>query len=177
MLGANDAVIPGPTTSQHVPIVQYKENLVKIISHPHVQAHKAKIFLVTPPPLDEIKTMHLDKDAGSPPTRRAAVSAAYSEKVREVAREHPGVVLIDIWKAIMDKAIEMTPDDYQQGGPWLGTVENGKQGGLADLLPDGLHMSGDGYRVFWKAIKDCIQVPEKPVFPDWSELNPLPSKP
>ncbi|KAF7545709.1 hypothetical protein G7046_g9500 [Stylonectria norvegica] len=153
LIGANDAVIPLPTTCQHVPIEQYKENLTNIVNHPRIRAHKPKILLVTPPPLDEIKTTKLDVAKGhSQSTRTSAISTAYSETARQVAQENPGIVSIDLWQAIMDKASSMAPGDYQAGGPVLGSPENGKQGGLDELLPDGLHMSGEAYKVFYETL-------------------------
>lgn len=179
LLGANDAVLDGAPTNQHCPIDQYKENLGKIISHPSIKAHAPKILLVTPPPLDEIKHGDLTKKDGlEDPLREHAVSAAYSEKAREVARENPGVVLIDLWQALMDKAIELTPADYQSGGPWLGSLKNGKSGGLDTLLPDGLHMGGDGYRVFFEAVRPHIgtewaglSADSDFVYPTWRQLH------
>ncbi|KAH7023651.1 SGNH hydrolase-type esterase domain-containing protein [Ilyonectria destructans] len=181
LLGANDAVIDLPTTAQHVPLETYKENLTKIVNHPRITAHKPKILLVTPPPLDEIKVTVRDMNWGhSQASRTSAISASYSETARQVARENPGVVLVDLWQAIMDKAIEMAPGDYQTGGPWLGSPENGKQGGLDELLHDGLHMSGKAYQVFydtllphigqeWKSLPADDRVGY--VFPDWRELT------
>ncbi|KFA68786.1 hypothetical protein S40285_01196 [Stachybotrys chlorohalonatus IBT 40285] len=181
LLGANDAVLPILQAPQHVPIDEYKANLGKIISHPHVTAHKPKIFIVTPPPVDEIKTKELNMAEGFPCSRRSsACSASYSEKAREVARENPGVVLIDLWQALMDEAISLTPDSYQSGGPLLGTPENGKRGGLEKLLHDGLHMTGDAYRIFFEIIQPHVgsEWPKTEgdrtgyVFPDWKVLNP-----
>ncbi|KAM0253888.1 hypothetical protein ACHAQJ_007120 [Trichoderma viride] len=179
LLGANDAVIPLETTSQHVPLETYKENLNKIINYPRIRAHNPKILLVTPPPVDEIKLKILDTAEGHASAIRAsAISASYAEKAREVARENPGVILIDLWQAIMGEAISMSPEDYQPGGPWLGSPENGKQGGLDELLPDGLHMGGKGYRVFFDEIKAHIGQRNRPgdrtdyVMPDWRIVNP-----
>lgn len=179
LLGANDAVKPGAATSQHVPIETYKENLSKIINYPHIRAHNPKILLVTPPPVDEIRLQEIDVAYGHPAAiRSSAISASYAEKAREVARENPGVVLIDLWQAIMGEAISMSPEDYQPGGPWLGSPENGKQGGLAKLLPDGLHMGGQGYRVFFDEIKAHIGQDIKPddrtdyIIPDWRVVTP-----
>lgn len=179
LLGANDAVLPLETTSQHVPIETYKENLGKIINDPRVRAHNPKILLVTPPPVDELKLKGLDIEQGhASAIRSSAVSTAYAEKAREVARENPGVVLIDLWQAIMGEAISMSPGDYQPGGPLLGSPENGKAGGLDKLLPDGLHMGGDGYRVFFDTIKAHIGQEIDPenradyVLPDWRVVNP-----
>ncbi|KAG5915935.1 hypothetical protein E4U42_007870 [Claviceps africana] len=183
LFGANDAVLPLPTSSQHVPIERYKENLTKIITHPHIKQHNAKVLLVVPPPVDEIKLAKLNVAEGhASALRKSATSAAYSEKAREVARENPGVVLIDLWKAVMDKAIAMTAQDYKPEGPWLGSPENGKQGGLDSLLPDGLHLSRDAYRLLYDQIEghigeewrglseqDCTGY----LYPDWKVLNPV----
>lgn len=183
LLGANDAALPLPTTSQHIPIDQYKQNLIKIINHPSIKAQNPKILLVTPPPLNEIKLKQVDMRCGhSRATRSSATTASYAEKAREVARENPGVVLVDLWQALMDKAISMTPQDYTKGGPWLGSPENGKQGGLETLLPDGLHMNCEAYKVLYEQLKCRIGEEWDPqdrtnktgyVFPDWTVLNPL----
>ncbi|KAM0334126.1 hypothetical protein ACHAQA_001146 [Verticillium albo-atrum] len=149
LLGANDAVRPMHT--QHVAQDKYRANLTKIITHPAIQAHKPKILVVTPPPVDEIRMEVVDKAKGWPEsTRFSSISAQYSQLAREVAAEN-GVVLIDLWQALMDHAVAKTPS-YKAGGPLLGTFESGQQGGLADLLPDGLHMSGEAYRVFYDAV-------------------------
>lgn len=166
-------------SKQHLPIDEYKANLGKIVNHPSIKAHGPKIILVTPPPLDEIKHETIDRSRGlEGPQREHAISAAYSEKAREVARENPGVVLVDLWQAIMDKAIDMTPADYEYGGPWLGSPENGKSGGLDTLLPDGLHLSGDGYRVFFEAVRPHIgtewtglEFGVDFVYPTWHKLH------
>ncbi|KAF4121241.1 GDSL-like Lipase/Acylhydrolase [Geosmithia morbida] len=180
LMGANDAVLPFSPTKQHVPIDEYKENLIKIISHPRIKKNKPIILLVTPPPVDELKHSKLDAESGlSSSIRTSAVSASYAEKAREVARENPDrVVLVDLWQAIMDKAIAMSPDDYQPGGPWLGSPENGKAGGLDTLLPDGLHMNGEAYRIFFDIIRPHIGkewegLPPNAgyVFPSWQNMN------
>ncbi|KAF4993012.1 hypothetical protein FDECE_13543 [Fusarium decemcellulare] len=180
LFGANDAVLDNAVTNQHVPLDRYKENLIKIINHPRITAHKPKILLVTPPPLDEIKSTPRSLSNGHKEAlRKFAVSASYSEVVREVAREHPNTILIDLWQAFMDKAAEMAPGDYTPGGPLLGSPENGKPGGLDILLHDGLHMGGEGYRVFYETLRPHIGKEWKGladddrtgfVIPDWREL-------
>ncbi|KAI0430456.1 SGNH hydrolase-type esterase domain-containing protein [Xylaria sp. FL1042] len=170
LLGANDACLTTPTTTQGVPLGQYKENLIKIITHEHIKAHDPKILLVTPPPLDEMQSFVTDVQKGhKEPTRKAAVSAQYSETVRQVATEVPGIVLVDLQKALMEKAISMTPD-YDPSGPPLGYV---KRGALEQLLPDGLHMSGEAYKVLFDIVKPHISLPEDYfVYPDWRIMNP-----
>ena len=179
LFGANDAVLPLPTTSQHVPIEKYKQFLQEIVSHENIVAHKPKILLATPPPLDEIRTTELDLAKGHASSQRLAkVSAAYSEVAREVAKANDGVVLIDLWKGIMDKAISMTPG-FDASGPALGTPESGQRGGLELLLPDGLHMSGEAYKVLYDLVLPHIgtewkNLPEGDrtgyVFPDWQGM-------
>lgn len=185
LLGANDAVLPLPGTWQHVPLEKYGENLSAIITHPRIQAHNPKILLVTPPPLDEIKAGEEDRKEGFPePIRRAAVTAKYAQKARDVAAKHDNVTLIDLNKAIMDKAIELVPGDYEPGGPLPGTPENGKRGGLEKLLLDGLHLGGLAYQVFYDILSphvgpewENLPVTDRTgyVFPDWREFEP--SKP
>ncbi|RCI15460.1 hypothetical protein L249_3363 [Ophiocordyceps polyrhachis-furcata BCC 54312] len=208
LFGANDAVLPLPTTSQHVPIDEYTKNLEAIIHHPRIAAHKPKVLLVTPPPINEMKLAELDLAAGHPSvTRNFDTTAAYSERARTVARrawemkkkkmmmkkkggggggggqQHGGeeeeavaVVLIDLWKALMDRAIAMAPQDQRPGGPWVGSRENGKAGGLESLLPDGLHLGGEGYRILFDLVRPHVGQGWEAVegdgfvFPGWKEL-------
>lgn len=175
LLGANDAVLPMEGTWQHVPIDDYEKNIEAIITHPHIEAHKPKkILLVTPPPLDEIKSTKLDMADGFPcSVRQAAVSAAYGQRVRDIAARHDNVVLIDLYKALMDEAITKSPDDYSPGGPLLGTPENGKSGYLEVLLPDGLHTAGEAYRIFYDILHPHINWADHPwVLPDWNDFKP-----
>ena len=164
-----------PTTSQGVPLEEYKKNLKTIITHPNIVAHSPKILLVAPPPLDEIRITELDLAYGhQQATRTAEQSAAYSQVARDVAAEFPGTVLIDLQKALIEKAISMTPN-YDPNGPQLG-YPGGQRGGLKELLPDGLHMSAEAYKVLFDLVKPHIG-PFAPdftdyVFPEWRALNP-----
>ncbi|KAI0128698.1 SGNH hydrolase-type esterase domain-containing protein [Xylariales sp. AK1849] len=162
LLGANDACLPHSTPPQRVPLEEYKTNLKAIITHPNIIAHNVKILLVTPPPLDETRIHQFDiLEAGLKDlTRKAAISASYSEAARQVAAEVPGTILVDLQKALMDHALKITPDvtdkDFNgKGEPLLGYLE-GRRGALGQLLPDGLHMSGEAYRVFFDLVKQDI---------------------
>ena len=65
------------------------------------------------------------------------------------------------------QAISMTPD-YDPAGLPLGYGDGAKRGALEQLLPDGLHLSGGAYRVFFDIVKDHISLPEDYfVYPDW----------
>jgi lysophospholipase L1-like esterase len=110
LIGANDAALE--SERQYVPIDEFKKNLVTIITHPGITAHDPKIVLITPPPVDEIRKQEFDReDGGRPLSRATANSAKYSEAVRQVAREAPGVGLIDLHEALMNLATEMTVED------------------------------------------------------------------
>lgn len=135
---------------------KYKANLKRIITHPNIMAHNPKIFLITPPPLDQIRITQLDLAIGHPSaTRYTKISAQYSEAVRQVAAESPGVVLVDLFKALMDVAIAKTPG-FDPNGPPLGDPQGGVRGYLEKLLPDGLHLSSESYRIFYDIVRPHI---------------------
>ncbi|KAK4639053.1 hypothetical protein QC761_702040 [Podospora bellae-mahoneyi] len=169
LLGANDACVPLPTNHQHVPLDKYKINLKRIITHPTITAHKPRIFLITPPPLDQIRITELDLASGHPSaTRHAKISASYSEAARQVAAENAGVTLVDLWKAIMDTAIKKTPS-FNPNGPPLGYPE-GQRGYLEHLLPDGLHLSPESYRIFYDLVSSYIDSnDDNRVLPEWRQ--------
>jgi len=54
LFGANDACLKDGPTSQHVPLQIYRENLKTILNHSSITAHSPTIFLVTPPPINEV---------------------------------------------------------------------------------------------------------------------------
>ncbi|KAG8165925.1 hypothetical protein KVR01_004477 [Diaporthe batatas] len=160
LLGANDAALPLDDDNQHVPLEQYKANLARLASHPRVAAHGCKVLLVTPPPLDEIRRTEVDVAQHGRATREQARSAAYSAAAREVAAEL-GVVCVDLAKALMDHAVANTPG-WDASQPPLGSAAGGRRGHLEKLLPDGLHMSGEAYRVLWGLVEPEIE----PRFPN-----------
>ncbi|OHF03712.1 GDSL-like Lipase/Acylhydrolase [Colletotrichum orchidophilum] len=175
LLGANDACLPIPTNSQQVPLEQYKQNLRDIITHAAIRAHSPKILLVNPPPLDEIRMLERDLEKGhGQASRSAAVSKTYSDAALSVAAEFPGVVPVDLHKAVMRRAVSMTPG-FTPSGPPLGHPE-GQRGALEVLIPDGLHLGGEGYRVLFELVKPHIgpfeESREDYRLPDWKILNP-----
>lgn len=169
---------PFPELKQHVPKDQYKANLAKILSHPAIKAHNPKILLVTPPPVDEIQCKKSDLTNGWPDVSRyAALSAEYSQIARDVAAE-TGVVSVDLYQALIDYAVAKTPGYDPQGKARLGTFELGESGKLGELLPDGVHLSGEAYKVFFDIVLPHIH-PEWAndpghkgfLFPDWRDLH------
>jgi len=79
---------------------------------------------------------------------------------------------------------EATTEGYTPGGPRLGTFEYGQRGALERLLPDGLHMGGEAYEVFFNAVKPHIgtewaDLPDDDrtgwVLPDWKTFGRAPT--
>ncbi|GMF45227.1 unnamed protein product [Phytophthora fragariaefolia] len=66
-LGANDAALPnGSAVAQHVPIDDYKGNLVKLVHAFKGMAPGAKILLITPPLVDdEVQQTHSERYQGA----------------------------------------------------------------------------------------------------------------
>lgn len=89
--------------------------------------------------------------------RETGRSASYSQAARAVAAEIPGVTLVDLQKALMDVAVANTPGwDAAKEEHALGSVESGRRGHLEKLLSDGLHLSGEAYRVLWGLVEGEI---------------------
>jgi lysophospholipase L1-like esterase len=181
LLGANDAMLPIPTARQSVPLEEYRANLKAIITHPNITAHSPKVLLVTPPPIDELAMLECDMAKGMGQLSRSARNTSkYAQVAREIAADVPGTMLIDLWRAVRNRAVELTPDWVQEDGsgkPWLGTLESGTRGGFKTLLTDGLHMDHEAYKLLFGLVSPHILVDdnredhEKDVFPPWWVLN------
>jgi isoamyl acetate esterase len=124
---------------------QYRENLKTILNHPSIAAHNPKaIFLVTPPPINEVQLKEEDLKKGHGAlTRNQKVTQRYADAVCEIAAEYEDrkVILVDIWKALMSARLKLTPN-------YEGPSEERDDEGLRKLLVDGLHLTGAGYNVF-----------------------------
>lgn len=104
LFGSNDACFLEAQNGQHVPLDQYKKNLVDLVTHPKVTAHKARLLLVTPPPIEERRLEHRVKSQGySKLNRSNIVTKQYADASREVAADMK-VACVDLWTAFMSKA-------------------------------------------------------------------------
>ncbi|EIW69193.1 hypothetical protein TREMEDRAFT_31374 [Tremella mesenterica DSM 1558] len=156
--GANDAVLPGQR--QHVPLDRYKTNLSKLISLIRSPASEwyspqTKIILINPPPIIEtawhLSSLQKWRDFGSkgdPPTpnRDRRVTKQYAEACVEVAKAE-GVDVIDFWNTLVQRAGGEEPER------------------LAPFFYDGLHLTAEGYKVLFEALKGLINS-------KYPELNP-----
>ncbi|KAI7315677.1 hypothetical protein KC315_g10997, partial [Hortaea werneckii] len=153
--GANDARLPSTgEPEQHVPLESFKANLRAMATLPQLRTHHpgTKILLVTPPPVDE--RLCAQDDAGKGifhPRRTAETTALYAQAVRDVGAEVDGgegdVAVLDLWGCFMRLA------GWVPGEPLVGSKDveqaDPEKGGLARLLKDGVHLTGEGNRVLF----------------------------
>lgn len=134
--GANDAAIPEAQNNQHVPLEEYRQNLEKIITHPLVAAHNARIILVAPPPINEHLQWISDKEKGhSTVSRLAATTKSYAEGACEVG-ERLGVPVVNLWKAFMART-DFNAQTWKVGDPIPGARDVSQNDKLVELMYDG----------------------------------------
>jgi lysophospholipase L1-like esterase len=102
--GANDASLPAHNFRQHVPLAEYRENLVAIAAALRKQCPAAALLFVTPPPLDEATYLQ-QRFAGDPPvlSRTNAVAGEYAAAVEAVAAE-VGAPCVNLWRGMQEAA-------------------------------------------------------------------------
>ncbi|KAF2465811.1 SGNH hydrolase [Lindgomyces ingoldianus] len=175
--GANDASSPKTENNQHIPLEDYKENLQKIITHPLVLAHKPRILLVAPPPINEHLQFISDKAKGySRVSRVAATTKSYADAACEVGKKL-NVPVVDLWRAFMSRA-HWNAATWNTGDPLPGSLDIVQNDVLAGLMYDGLHFSAAGYDVLFEETMKVIaaewpdQLPEKlpTVLPGWNDV-------
>ena len=129
--GANDACLPDSDTGQHIPLPEFKDNLKAIVRHSSVKAHKPRLIIVNPGPVDEYQAEQSDAAKGITRVRRTAEhTKKYAEACLEIGKELD-VVVLDLWSAFMAKA------GWKVGEPLAGSTAAPKNEVLTELLRDG----------------------------------------
>ena len=123
--GANDACVKGSQTGQYVPLEKYKINLEKLIRHPTVQAHQPRLFLITPPPINEYQFREFNDFS-----RTAENTRKYAEACSEVGVKL-GVPVLNLWRAIMKRV------GWSEGDPLAGSIAIAENMQLRAMLRDG----------------------------------------
>lgn len=132
--GANDAVLlNGDDSRKHVPLQEYKNNLLKIISHIKASSNATHIVLITPPPVHEegVKLRAREKygaHCGDQPSRTNEVTGTYAKACMEAAKESK-VPVVDLWSSM------------QENPQWQ-----------TSYLSDGLHLSPDGNKLLFEKL-------------------------
>lgn len=135
LFGSNDACFSETQNGQHVPLDEYKQNLVKILTHPTIEAHKPRLLLVSPPPIEERRLEHRVKSQGYTKLNRAnAITKQYADASREVAKDM-NVACVDLWTAFMSKA------GWRSGDPLYGSKNLPENDTIRNLIHDGKSIS------------------------------------
>lgn len=174
LLGSNDARLPNTppgTPQQHVPLEEYKKNLRAIVTHPQVTDHTGvRRILITPPPIDERRVRQNDFIQNTP-CRHASDYAKYAQAVRDVGKELD-IEVLDLYKAMITRA-GGSIDDAEP----VGSLDLPENKILRSFVRDGLHLSPEGYKVFFDEMMELIesiwpdQMPERLplVQPGWTD--------
>ncbi|KAL8460601.1 hypothetical protein ACS0TY_032213 [Phlomoides rotata] len=141
--GANDASLPDRYSAfQHVPLDEYKQNLVAIVAFLKKQWASTRIILITPPPIDEAARIlhpYVPNPSGLP-ERTNEVAGRYAKECVAAAAEC-GVAVIDIWEKM------------QKLPNWEKTY-----------LSDGLHLTPNGNKVVFEEV--IAQLKDQKISPD-----------
>ena len=181
-LGANDARLPNTgEPAQHVPLDAYIKNMRGFVKATQQCMSSTKIILITPPPIDEPKTLLAGVAKGWPETevvlqRKATVTALYARAVCELGTEL-NVPVVDIWGAMMSRAgysMEKPPEDEAS---FPGSREAPPNEVLRRFLSDGLHLSRKGYDLLYEELMAVVgrvwpdQLPQNlpMVWPAWDD--------
>ncbi|KAG8624717.1 hypothetical protein KVT40_007784 [Elsinoe batatas] len=175
-LGANDARLPGtPPIDQCVSLSEYIENIKSILSHKALSAHQPQFLLITPPPIDERLCKITDQEKGYAESRRsAAQTATYAQAIRDIGQEK-SIPVVDLWTSFLNEAGCSATWDGKSDLPGSSALPVNDK--LRELLSDGLHFTGQAYRVMFREVMKTIneQLPElnpermQMVFPEWKD--------
>lgn len=144
--GANDAA---SNTIQHVPLPEYKDNLVAMCRYLlDLGMPCSSIILVTPPPVHE-ETWLAFSELND---RSFSTAQTYAHAVTEVARTL-GVGAVNVFDAIVER------DNWRE------------------CLSDGLHLSDHGNTVVGEKVIEMLEgclkgEPETLVWPEWTCVHP-----
>lgn len=145
-LGANDATLPdGPDKVQHVPLDNYRTNLLKIAQGLQSKAPNAKILFITPPHVDDSRR---NKD------RSNASAGQYARACVETGTQ-AGVPTLDL-----HSFFNAMPAEKRNGYLIDGLHFNASGNMVVDeLIRAAIH----------EHFPDLVPVLEKWQFPDWHE--------
>lgn len=131
LFGSNDACFAEAKTGQHVPLDAYRENLVKLLTHPSIKAHGARLLLVTSPSVEERPLEHRVKSQGYTKLNRTNErTKQYADVSRQVALDM-NVGCVDLWKVFMNRS------GRREGQPLPGSIDQPENDTLRGLVHDG----------------------------------------
>ncbi|KAH9857693.1 SGNH hydrolase [Lenzites betulinus] len=164
-LGANDAA--RAHSKHHVPLERYEANLAELVRRVRspesaFYSPDTRLVFINPPPVQPERWVPALAEymqvPEAPPDRDLEQSRLYAEAMNRVG-EREGVPVVDAWGKIWAAA-------------------GGTAGGLTPFLSDGLHLTGEGYKIVFDALIATIaeKYPELHyerlplTFPLWNEI-------
>lgn len=167
--GSNDAVKENDHI-QHVSLERFEEN-IRFLTEELLKIG-AKVILVSPAVHDENKRNKMFPGDPSLNPRSTARNLEYGKVVAKVAKEL-NVGYIDLWHRFLESV------GWKEGEPIPGALGVEGEKSIDHLLNDGLHFTGEGYRVFYEALLEAIQtrypelVPSQLPFlyPEWANFK------
>ncbi|KAL6895139.1 SGNH hydrolase [Trichoderma evansii] len=137
-IGTNDAA---ERDIQTVPVEEYSENLQWMVEQAK-NAGVERIIVVGPGPVDE--------NMLEPPVyNRVMRNLTYSEAAKAVAKQC-GVPFIDMWHTMLSHV------GWKEGKPVPG-IFGTSETVLKDVLDDGVHLTGKGYRIWYDELLAVIE--------------------
>lgn len=153
---------------------------------PEMVAHKPRILLLTPPPVDEYQQVIADQARGFDQIRRIAENTKlYAETCREVGSQLK-VPVVDIWKSFLQHAGWIEGQEHLPGSREIPANET-----LQSLLSDGdysrgcvgslysyevcrrqltsavgLHLTPSGYKLVYEEVMKSIKANYPEIDPD-----------
>jgi lysophospholipase L1-like esterase len=135
--GTNDAAL---NDRQHIPVERYRQNLMAMVESARSEGIE-RIVVVGPGPVDE-------KMLAEPVDKSTMRNLEYSDVAKMVAEQYD-VPFIDLWHAFMSQV------GWKEGSPIAGTRMKGASR-LTSLMTDGVHFSGEGYRIWYHELLKII---------------------
>ena len=134
LFGTNDSCFglrpKGPNA--FIPLDEFRENLIKIVTYAALQAHSARLILIAPSPVEERRMEKRSVELGYSGLNRTNVcTKTYVDAVREVA-DHHNIACLDLF------SIFMTHAGWKPGEPFPGALDQPENEVLKSfLLQDG----------------------------------------
>ncbi|KAK5704613.1 hypothetical protein LTR17_021743 [Elasticomyces elasticus] len=141
---------------QSISVDEYMRNIWYMANNPSVRAHKdVRIILVTTPPIDERKALLADQEKCPHLGRvlkRTAINPSIYAQARRTLEQELGIPVLDIYTAMLARS------GYgRETIPIPGSLEAPTNPTLQSYVADGLHFSGEGYRLLFGELMALIE--------------------
>lgn len=147
--GSNDASM---WENQHVSIPRYKENTVYIVRK--LKEAGSKVILIGPAPHDEVHRNQIFKGDPKDNPRSTKLNLEYSQAAKKVA-EDENIPFVDLWHLFLEAV--GWKEDQPVPGEFVTHEDLTKDTKIRHLLNDGLHFTGEGYKIMFDGVMTAIR--------------------